>query len=531
MSPTRRLSILLVTLAGLAACAGPADSDSDLPSEVEAINDADGDGILDVHEGEADPDGDLLPAREDLDSDDDGLSDQLEAGDEEVWTFPVDSDGDDTPDFLDLDSDDNGLLDAREGRGDVDGDGVHNAADADDDGDGLPDVLELLEDYPVDTDKDGQPDYLDTDSDNDGIDDAFERACLFVADPCDTDDDGVPDVLDGDSDDDGFTDTQESGPGGMTPRDTDQDGTPDFRDLDSDGDGLWDAQERDELGTDPLSQDTDGDGLSDAVELELETDPLDAASTWDGWMIELKERTSREETLQFELGLQRLDVVLMYDNAAFPGIEVAKTFLDATLLKLVTDWETRIEDASYGVVYVGGYSRAPYTSEGIDVFTGEDRTRESWARDADVQGCRSFFVDAPLSDGADVRAALERGMGDLDGWARRCHVTAPYEVLTQLLVGRGRDDDCDGVYNPGFDTLPWVSSADDPFAGAAGDRQSRDGTLGVRSGFGFRPFSRPVFLWIQGGQYTDPGVVHPDVTFPRFIRRHSAISSVLRAED
>ena len=60
----------------------------------------------------------------------------------------------------------------------------------------------------------------------------------------------------------------------------------DERPADSDGDGIPDADEA-SLGTDPLRRDTDGDGLSDYEELPLGTDPLapngyDAARDSDG---------------------------------------------------------------------------------------------------------------------------------------------------------------------------------------------------------------------------------------------------------
>jgi len=44
--------------------------------------------------------------------------------------------------------------------------------------------------------------------------------------------------------------------------------------LDSDGDGLTDAEEA-ELGTDPLLEDSDGDGFTDGEEVEVGTGPLD----------------------------------------------------------------------------------------------------------------------------------------------------------------------------------------------------------------------------------------------------------------
>ncbi len=52
--------------------------------------------------------------------------------------------------------------------------------------------------------------------------------------------------------------------------------------VDTDGDGLTDAEEA-ELGTDPNSADTDGDGLTDGDEVnEYETDPLTADTDGDG---------------------------------------------------------------------------------------------------------------------------------------------------------------------------------------------------------------------------------------------------------
>lgn len=51
--------------------------------------------------------------------------------------------------------------------------------------------------------------------------------------------------------------------------------------LDSDGDGLTDAEERN-IGTDPFDADTDDDGLEDGREWELGSDPLDPDTDKDG---------------------------------------------------------------------------------------------------------------------------------------------------------------------------------------------------------------------------------------------------------
>ena len=52
--------------------------------------------------------------------------------------------------------------------------------------------------------------------------------------------------------------------------------------ADTDGDGLSDGDEHLDAGTDPLVSDTDTDGLSDGEELDLGTDPLDEDSDDDG---------------------------------------------------------------------------------------------------------------------------------------------------------------------------------------------------------------------------------------------------------
>ena len=53
------------------------------------------------------------------------------------------------------------------------------------------------------------------------------------------------------------------------------DDSPGDEDADSDGDGLLDAEEA-ALGSDPAAADTDGDGYDDGAEVASNTDPLDA---------------------------------------------------------------------------------------------------------------------------------------------------------------------------------------------------------------------------------------------------------------
>jgi len=242
--------------------------------------DADGDGALDIDEGQGDDDGDgdpnwLDPDDEDGplgDPDNDAFSNEAEAA---AGTDPGDSDTDDDgaldgvevlvhgTDPLDPDTDGGGALDGAEVVGgtnpldpyDDDETGV------DTDGDGLPDAMEeTLGTDPTSADTDG-----------DGLSDREEIG--------DTDGDGVIDALEPDDDGDGVPTEDELG------RDTDGDGLPDHRDADDDGDGIPTAEDPAPL--DPASPtdpdlDSDRDGLSDADEALLGTDPLDPDSDGDG---------------------------------------------------------------------------------------------------------------------------------------------------------------------------------------------------------------------------------------------------------
>ncbi|MEZ4266209.1 MAG: SUMF1/EgtB/PvdO family nonheme iron enzyme [Myxococcota bacterium] len=127
--------------------------------------------------------------------------------------------------------------------------------------------------------------YRDTDSDDFGV--TADSQCLCGPTPpysatqfgdCDDDDPaikpGVTELCDGiDNNCSGVTDD------GFP--DTDADGEADCVDEDDDDDGLDDAVEAG-LGTDPLDADTDGDGLDDAFENDGFRNPLDADSDDDG---------------------------------------------------------------------------------------------------------------------------------------------------------------------------------------------------------------------------------------------------------
>ncbi|MGB0847294.1 MAG: DUF6923 family protein, partial [Thiolinea sp.] len=132
----------------------------------------------------------------------------------------VDTDLDGIADFIDPDSDGDGILDLHEGEGNTDSDTAPNYRDLDADGDGIPDSIEGqttggftsatgndtdnngIDDAfgaglkPVDTDVDGIPDFLDTDADASGANDTIEAGLML--DNADADSDGLDDAIDSD---------------------------------------------------------------------------------------------------------------------------------------------------------------------------------------------------------------------------------------------------------------------------------------------------------------------------------------------
>ncbi len=291
--------------------------------------DTDGDGLADATERElgADP--------EDADTDDDGVLDGAEP------CLDEDGDGDGLIGVLDFDSDDDALADGTElgldcshedtdecagcCGADADPETTPDPCDADTDGGGATDgsedyhldgVIDDLETDPNDPDDDAaQPD-----SDDDGLGDELECKLGTGEDDADSDDDGVPDgrepnpaldtdgdglssLLDVDSDNDGLFDGTELGfacdgegtdeAAGHCRADADAGATTTSPLLaDTDAGGLADASEDwdldGEIGggeTDPNDprddqelEDSDGDGLSDALEESIGSDPDDAGT-------------------------------------------------------------------------------------------------------------------------------------------------------------------------------------------------------------------------------------------------------------
>ncbi|MBL7471185.1 hypothetical protein IS446_00140, partial [Robertkochia sp. 1368] len=208
-----------------------------------------------------------------------GVDGNVIAGDDDQFKAAIfassDFDNDGITDINDLDDDNDGILDTQETPG-----GVNPNADSDNDG--IPDYQDP--DYPgfidsnadgindnFDTDQDGLEDHIDTDADGDGCPDVVEAGF--------TQSTTTPGTLAGTGfGADGRVTGNTNGYTGTNADVTDALANVCASDPDSDGDGLTDAQET-TLGTDPNNADTDGDGINDGQEVNTDnTDPLNACS-------------------------------------------------------------------------------------------------------------------------------------------------------------------------------------------------------------------------------------------------------------
>jgi gliding motility-associated-like protein len=248
---------------------GVNDSNDDFPLDPDEILDTDGDGTGD---------------NADFDDDNDGYSDITESLDgsdsKDPSSIPDDQDNDFISDAQeniigtdpnDPDSDGDGIIDGRDpdplggdntnDPNDFDGDGIPNEFDPDDDNDGVPDIKDRFPLDPSeysDLDGDGIGDNSDPDLDGDGVNDVNDEFPYDPNESSDNDKDGIGDNADLDDDNDGYPDTIETQEGSdpLNPASVPED---------ADKDGLSDAEEI-ILGTDPTNYDTDGDGVNDKVD-------------------------------------------------------------------------------------------------------------------------------------------------------------------------------------------------------------------------------------------------------------------------
>ncbi|MDD5222767.1 MAG: thrombospondin type 3 repeat-containing protein [bacterium] len=314
----------------------------------DAQNDADGDGVCgeidncptvanaDQKDNDHDGQGDAC----DPDDDNDGVPDTSDNCPLAANPGQADNDRDGLGDICDPDDDNDGIPDASDNsplvanpnQADHDGDGIGDASDPDIDGDGLTNDEEIAagtDPYDADSDDDGiidgqEPKWnedsdgdglinaLDPDSDNDGIYDGTEwgvtipsadtnlMAGHFVpdADPA-----THTNMLLADTDGGGATDGEEDRnlDGRVDQGETDPNNP---LDDDSDFDGLTNAVET-AIGTDPHNPDSDGDGINDRVEVRDPNSPADTDG--DGIIDALDTDSDGDGIPDQEEGIQDLD--------------------------------------------------------------------------------------------------------------------------------------------------------------------------------------------------------------------------------
>jgi hypothetical protein len=113
--------------------------------------------------------------------------------------------------------------------------------------------------------------------------------------------------------------------------------------------------------------------------------------------------------------------------------------------------------------------------------------------------------DLPFKLGQQVTADTSAVQAGMDGLSHGFGGDGPdsaMEALYQSLTGAGYDQNCDGIYEPSTDILPFIASATDPFSGSAGGSSSASG--GVIGGLGFREYAKPLIIYITDNYMRDP---------------------------
>lgn len=222
-----------------------ADFDCDaIPDDVDP--DADGDGTLNVDEGDltADSDGDGHPNWLDIDADNDGIVDNIEGQSTADYRPPMDTDTDHDGINDAYDTDNGGIALVTI---DTDGDEIQDFLDVDSDNDGVPDYIEG-HDENADGKIDAGHKITGKDFDSDGLDDAWDTENRYEAPIAnitgsnapiqDFDGDGLKDWRDENDDDDQYLTRFEdlNMDGDWSNDDTDEDGHPEYLDFGRDCD-------------------------------------------------------------------------------------------------------------------------------------------------------------------------------------------------------------------------------------------------------------------------------------------------------
>ncbi len=374
-------------------------------------------------------------------------------------------------------------------------------AAADNDNDGLTDAQEAeLGTNPNNPDTDG-------DGANDGTEVGTDPAA-----PLDSDGDGIIDALDSaivDTDGDGVMDQQD--PANSDPCVPNSDNAT-CQSLDSDGDGLTNAREA-ELGTDPNNPDTDGDGANDGAEVGTDpAAPLD--SDGDGIIDALDSAivdTDGDGVMDQQDPANSDPCVPNSDNAACQGTNDSDGdgLTDAQEAALGTDPDNPDSDgdgANDGAE-VGTDPAAPLDSDGDGIIDALDSAIVDTDGDGvmDQQDPANSDPCVPNSDNAACQVLDSDGDGLID--AR--DIDDDNDGIPDVAEGDGRvDTDADGVPdsldldsdNDGLFDLT-ESGADD--SGLDADKNGR-----IDTGFGENGLADSVETSVDSGitDYNGDGV-------------------------
>jgi hypothetical protein len=330
----------------------------------------------------------------------------------------------------------------------------------------LPDM-----DGSIDT-NDADGDGVETDNDCDDTDSsvgaiANDQDCDSATTDEDCDDtDPTVGAIDTDRDCDGAPSDQDC---------NDNDPTFGSSTDDPDCDGATTAEEE-AAGSNPLYPDTDGDWVMDGQEIHGDRDVLVpelvqiTLGESDEFVVHMVGQTSDQAT----------DVTFLLDTTcsmSSTADAMATEFVDMTV-----QLATVKLDIHYGFATFDDYAFGTYGSS--DAGDKPFILRQSVTND--VSAVLESLADVPIHGGVDGPESS-------------------IEALYQTLTGAGYDQNCNAIFDPTTDVLPFMASEDDPFMGEAGSAQTDEmGGTGFIGGVGFRAGSRPIIVYATDNVLRDP---------------------------
>ena len=243
--------------------------------------------------------------------------------------------------------------------------------------------------------------------------------------------------------------------------------------TDPDCDGATTAEEA-AAGSDPSHPDSDGDWVIDGQELHIGRSP----TRWEP----LSATLAMGETFVYRLAAQPgsgpIDIAFLIDSGHTAHISTALT---GEFMNIVEALAAMRLGVHYGyATYVDyAYSSYGYASSGDKPFILQQQiTNDIGAVHAAITGTSHHFGgDGPQSS---------------------------MEALYQGLTGAGYDQNCDGMYETETDVVPFSAADEDPFSGSAGSAGIDTSDGGSIGGFGFRPHSKPIIVYVIDNYMRDP---------------------------